>query len=115
MDSLTTKEYADLRGCTVQYARKLILEGKLEAEEIHGTVGRDGKSYLIPLSNIEPELQKKYQRKLARQHSREIKEAAPESPNMELYTEKERAEIALWKQILAEWNVFREEIGRAHV
>lgn len=110
MDSLTTKEYADLRGCTVQYARKLILEGKLEVEEIHGPGGRDGKNYLIPLSGIEPELQKKYQRKLARQHSREIKEAAaPESPNMELYTEEERAEIALWKQILAEWNVFRNE------
>ena len=49
MDSLTTKEYADLRGCTVQHARKLILEGKLEVEEIHGPGGRDGKSYLIPL------------------------------------------------------------------
>ncbi len=110
MDSLTTKEYADLRGCTVQYARKLILEGKLEVEEIHGPGGRDGKSYLIPLSGIEPELQKKYRRRLARQHSKEMKEATtPESPNMELYTEEERAEIALWKQILAEWNVFRNE------
>lgn len=110
MDNLTTKEYADLKGCTVQYARKLIFEGKLKAEETYGVGGRDGKSYLIPLSNIEPELQKKYQRRLARQHSKEMKEAAaPESPNMELYTEDERAEIALWKQILAEWNVFRNE------
>ncbi len=110
MDSLTTKEYADLRGCTVQHARKLILEGKLEVEETHGAGGRRGKSYLIPLVNIEPELQKKYQRRLARQHSKEMKEAAaPESPNMELYTEEERAEITLWKQILAEWNVFRNE------
>lgn len=110
MDSLTTKEYADLKGCTVQYARKLIFEGKLKAEEIHGIGGRDGKNYLIPLSNVEPELQKKYQRRLARQHSKEMKEtAAPESPNMELFTEEERAEIALWKKILSEWNVFRNE------
>ncbi len=110
MDSLTVNEYADLKGCTVRYVQKLISDNKLQATESFGPVGRGGKSYLIPLSNIEPELQKKYQRRLARQHSREMKEAAaPESPNMELYTEEERAEITLWKQILAEWNVFRNE------
>lgn len=110
MERLTIKKYADLRGCTVQYAGKLILEGKLEAEETYGAVGRGGKSYLIPLANIEPELQKKYKRRLARQHSKEMKEAAaPETPNLELYTEEERAEITLWKQILAEWNIFRNE------
>ena len=110
MDSLTVNEYADLKGCTVRYVQKLISDNKLQATESFGAGGKCGLSYLIPLSSIEPELQEKYQRRLARQHSKEMKEtAAPESPNMELYTEEERAEIALWKQILAEWNVFRNE------
>ncbi len=108
MESLTVNEYADLRGCTVRYVQKLISDNKIQASESFGAGGNCGKSYLIPLANIEPELQKKYQRRLARQHSREMKEAAvPESPNLELYTEEERAEIALWKQILAEWNAYR--------
>lgn len=110
MDSLTVKEYAGLKGCTVRYVQKLISDNELLAIESFGAGGKRGLSYLIPLSNIEPELQKKYRRRIARQHSKEMKEAAaPESPNMELYTEEERAEITLWKQILAEWNVFRNE------
>lgn len=110
MESLTTKEYADLRGCTVQYIRKLIFEGKLEAEETFAAGGNGGKSYLIPLTSIEPELRKKYQRKLARQHSKEMKEEiTPASPNLELYTEEERAEITLWKQILGEWTIYRND------
>lgn len=44
MERLTIKEYADLRGCTVQYAGKLILERKLEAEETYGAVGRAGRA-----------------------------------------------------------------------
>lgn len=110
MDSLTVNEYADLKGCTVRYVQKLISDNKLQATESFGAGGKCGLSYLIPLSSIEPDLQKKYQRRLARQHSKEMKEAAaPESPNMELFTEEERAEITLWKQILAEWNVYRNE------
>ncbi len=110
MEGLTVNEYADLKGCTVRYVQKLISDNKLRATETFGAGGDGGKSYLIPLSNIEPELQKKYQRRLARQHSKEMKEAAaPESPNMELFTEEERVEITLWKQILAEWNIFRNE------
>jgi len=34
VETLTAKEYAGLRGCTVQYARKLIMEGKIKATEV---------------------------------------------------------------------------------
>ena len=109
METLTAKEYAGLRGCTVQYARKLIMEGKIKATEVFGAGGKNGLSYQILLADIEPALQRKYMRKLAKeQTTQEEKDTrGPVPVKLEDYTEDERAEIARWKDILNEWTIYR--------
>ncbi len=62
MDYITVSEYAELRGCTERYVRKLIKEGKLKAEEQFGSGGRNGLSYKIPLADCDPQIIKKYNR-----------------------------------------------------
>lgn len=112
METLTTKEYADLRGCTVRYVKKLILEGKLHADEVFGHGGRNGMNYQIKLADIEPALQKKYMRRLAKKKGKEETERTAPAPvplNLEDLTEDERAEIALWKSILEEWTIYRND------
>ena len=111
METLTAKEYAGLRGCTVQYARKLIMEGKIKATEVFGAGGKNGLSYQILLADIEPALQRKYMRKLAKeQTTQEEKDTrGPVPVKLEDYTEDERAEIARWKDILSEWNKYRND------
>lgn len=108
METLTAKEYAGLRGCTVRYVRKLILEGKVKATEVFGAGGKNGLSYQILLADIDPTLQKKYMRKLAKEQiTQEQKTSGPVPVKLEDYTEDERAEIAMWKDTLNEWTIYR--------
>lgn len=107
MDSISVKEYAELRGCTERYVRKLISEGKIEAESIYGKKGRSGKNFVIPLASLEPKLLKKYKRI---HNAAEKKEEAEIIPlNIENITEDERKEINIWKEILQNWRSFRTE------
>ena len=112
METLTAKEYAQLRGCTVRYVRKLIIEGKIKADEVFGAGGKNGLSYQIKLADIEPALQKKYMRRIARQKAKEEPEkTAPVlAPlNLEDLTEDERDEVAFWKSTLEEWTIYRND------
>lgn len=106
MEQLTVREYAQLKGVTVQYIRKLILEGRLKAEITFGTGGTSGRSYLIPLSSIEPKLQKKYMR-LHREKFPEMDKPVPVR-SLEELTYEERQEVNFWLAILTEWQYFRE-------
>ncbi len=107
MEHLTVKEYADLRGITVQYARKLVSDGKLKADTVYGAGGISGRSYLIPLSEIAPRLQKKYMR-LHKEKFPGLQKAAPApARDLEGLSDEERGEAAFWKGILQEWRGFR--------
>lgn len=109
MEYLTVKEYAELRGCTERYIRKLINEGKLTAEESWGKGGNKGLNYRIPLPSIEPKLQAKYRRI----HSRKENAGKPKEqkpvliPDMEHLTAEEREEVVFWQDILAEWDNYK--------
>lgn len=111
MEYLTVSEYADLRDCSVRYIRKLILEGSLKAEEVLGIGGVSGKSYQIPLAAIEP----KYIRKWKHQQEQREDENDPavtrlteiDRRTLEQLTSSERLEIAAWKDILNEWQQYR--------
>lgn len=102
MDKLTVKEYAALRGCSEQYVRELIREGKILAEEISDNKGARTKVYFIPLSSLEPKYRKKYER-LRRQQDPEPPGTIP----LEDLTDEERAEAAGWMRVLEEWDAFR--------
>lgn len=116
MEYLTVSEYADLRECSERYVRKLILEGSLKAEEVLGIGGVSGKSYQIPLAAIEP----KYIRKWKRQQERRGDETDPEvvetaeadRRTLEQLTATERLEIAAWKDILREWQQYRNNAAK---
>lgn len=51
MDYLTVKEYAELKCCKPQYVRKLILDGKLEAEQCTHSQNKQ-MCYMIPVSTL---------------------------------------------------------------
>lgn len=110
MKEITVKEYAQLRGCTEQYVRKMISENRLTANERWGQGGNKGLSYMIPLSSIDdPKLIAKYRRIESRKaNSGRPKEAMPVTlPDKESMTEGERDEIAFWKQVIAGWEGYR--------
>lgn len=108
MEQITVEEYAELRGCTVQYVRKLISSSKLRATERFGAGGRKGLSYLIDLADCDPAIIKKYNRihKGSQERASPVKlRAVPE--DLEELTEQEREEVAFWKRILGEWDSYR--------
>lgn len=109
MENITVKEYAELRGCSERYIRKLIEKGEIKAEGTFGKGGISGMIYAIPLASIEPKLIKKYQRRKKKQES-----SISPSPkisivpvNLENLTYEERQEVARWKEILEEWRSYR--------
>lgn len=112
MEQISVEEYAELRGCTCQYVRKLIRDGKLSAVERFGAGGKNGLSYMIPLAECDPKIIKKYNRL----HKIKATEEKPEKPylipqSMEKMTEAERTEIFFWKKVLNDWDGYRNEAG----
>ena len=76
MEQISVEEYAELRGCTSRYVRKLIKEGKISAVERFGAGGKNGLSYMIPLAECDPKIIKKYNRL----HNIKATEEKPEKP-----------------------------------
>lgn len=113
MEYLTTREYAKLRGCSDDYVYRLIKGERLIAEEITGVVGNSGKQYRIPLASIETKYIRKWKRMQAKQNGGQSKTNETEQPIFfmpfaENITAEERDEIALWKNILGEWQKYRD-------
>ena len=55
---LTAKQVAEVKGCSYQYVKRIIKEGKLQAQEILNDKNR--KTYLVPLEALDEELQQKW-------------------------------------------------------
>ena len=111
MEFLSVAEYADLRGCSERNIQKMISSGKLEAQEVTGFVGRNGKQFRIPVAILEPKYIRKWKRQ-QEQHEDKIdsvvtQEIDIERRNLEQLTSEERLEIAAWKDILKEWQEYR--------
>ncbi len=102
MEELTVEEYAALSGETTRNVRYAITAGTLTARETRGRGGAGGKSFLIPVSSLDPKLKKKYDR-LKRQQDPEPVRQIP----LEELSEAERAEAADWLDLLKEWKEYR--------
>ena len=102
MDELTVEQYAELSGETTRNVRYSIAAGTLAARETRGRGGAGGRSFLIPVSSLDPKLKKKYDR-LHRQQDPEPLRQIP----LEELSEAERQEAAQWLEILKEWKEFR--------
>lgn len=55
---LTAKQVAEVKGCSYQYIKRIIKEGKLQAKEVLNDKNR--KTYLVPLETLDEELQQKW-------------------------------------------------------
>ena len=110
MDHLTVKEVAELKGCSERYVQQLIKKNKL------GYVSQPNPYnnhylYMIPVSALSEELQLKYYKKQRTGAGLlpETKDEKPKKPqrSFEELSADEREEIALWTEILKEWQGMR--------
>lgn len=106
VEQLTVKEYASLRGISERHARRLISTGKIEAEARYGGKGVAG-SYFIPLASIAPGLQKKYMRLHKEKFPQPVKDKPIAVKGLEQLTFEEKKEVNFWKEILREWQEYR--------
>ena len=110
MDYITTKEAAELQGCTERYIRKLCKTGSIEYTVSKSVKGKD--MYLIPVSALSEQAQHKYGKQL-RESMQLLPETAESKPSakrkqreqkpLEAYSAQERDKIALWCQIIKDW------------
>lgn len=117
---LTVEEYAQLRGCTIQYVRRLCSENKIEYEITEKTRGgRSGISYRIPLTSLPDKEIRRYLRKLDKEKRKQEAASSPEpdsSPPIRLDYERlsaeERQDLNRKNKILDDWIAYRYEEKR---
>lgn len=120
MDYITTKEAAELQGCTERYIRKLCKTGAVECKVSKSVKGKD--MYLIPVSALSEQAQHKYGKQL-RESMQLLPETAESKPPakrkkqreqkpLEAYSAQERDKIALWCQIIKDWMDTRASYGK---
>lgn len=121
MDYLTVKEVSKLKGCSVQYIKKLCKDGKLETKQEPNSKGR--MKYLIPVSALSEDLQIKYYNSLKKEcgitlqlqeADKKKKEPLKERSEgvlkpFEEYSEVERNQIVFWSNLLDEWQRLRAD------
>jgi len=66
MDYLTVKELAELKGCSEQYAKRIVKDGKINAEmQINPETKK--MRYMIPISTLPEDLKVKYYNNLKKE------------------------------------------------
>ncbi len=115
MDYLTVKEVAEIKGCSVQYIRKLTKNDKIQSiKQLHPELKQE--CYMIPLSALsEKEQQKYYKLKEESLGFFPAVESTVKQPKndckkgFEDYSESERQHIILWNGIIKDWIVKRSQ------
>ena len=120
MNFLTVKEVAELKGCSVQYLKKLAKDGRLEArQEINPQNNR--MQYLIPLAALPEDVQSRYYSKiksdaqlcLPKVQQEPIKKATAKKEKKKRefgdFSADEREQIQFWSELIREWRIRRQE------
>lgn len=111
MDYLTVKEYAELKGCTERYIKRICKEGKIQAEQRPHPQNKK-MCYMIPVSALSEELQAKYYGRLKaeinlpalKEDKKPVKKPKKSvSKTFEEMSEAERREANVWSGIIEEW------------
>lgn len=121
MDLLTVKQVAELKGCSVQYIKKLAHDGKLQATQ-ETNIQNNCLQYLIPLSALPQDLQSRYYGDLANEAQiclpkAEISESKAKivrtknvvNKEFGQFSADEREQISFWIDLIKEWRVRRLE------
>lgn len=125
MDFLTVKEMADLKGCSVQYIKKLAHDGKIQTvQEIN--MQNNCMQYMIPVAALPEELKQKYYSGLniTVSPAAECMPAVMESKikpapkktaviteikrDIASFSAEEREVISWWCELIREWRVKRQ-------
>lgn len=108
MECLTVKQVAGIKGCSQQYIRKIIGQGKITAIEAEEPINHRIQ-YLIPIETLPEDLRQKYYASIATdgppvpKEKAEKKEKPKANKPFEAYNQKEREEIMQWCEILEIW------------
>lgn len=107
---LSTNDVANLRGCSIQYVKKITKDGKIKAERRLNN--RNRPVYMIPISELSVKEQLTYYK------SNNIAAPAdllpkPHKPStgsttktMDMFSDEEQSEIAMWISILKDWQCY---------
>lgn len=104
---LTVKEVAELKECSTQYIKKIVLDGSLKSEVSANKNNR--KKYLIPLNELSYSEQLKYYKSHAIPIPEDLlPERKTERPHKEFdeFTAVQREEIAQWIRIINAWDEY---------
>lgn len=104
---LNVKEVAELKGCSAQYIKRIVLDGSLKSEVSFNQNNR--KKYLIPLNELSHSEQLKYYKSHAIAIPEDLlPERKSERPHKEFdeFSAVQREEIAEWIRILNAWDEY---------
>ncbi len=104
---LTTKQVAEVKGCSYQYIKRIIKEGKLQAKETLNDKNR--KTYLVPLDALDEELQQKWYQMNLENPPKGVDSqiAGQEREEIDCFSEAERQEIDFWTELIKRWQEYR--------
>ncbi|MBQ8297098.1 MAG: DDE-type integrase/transposase/recombinase [Ruminococcus sp.] len=116
MDYLTVREAAELKGCSEQYMKRIIKEGKIQAEmQLNPETNK--MRYLLPVSALPENLQQKWYKQKRTETGllperyedkpKKQKKAARPQRSFEELSADEREEVTLWSEIVREWQGLR--------
>jgi hypothetical protein len=115
LELLTVQTVADLKGCSDRYIRKLAQQGKI-ARQVQKSANGSAQ-YLIPLSELDLPLQRKWYKhhagavppglQLASGGGEKPAVRASPAKSLEDYTAAQRDQIGEWIRLLDDWQKFR--------
>ena len=110
---LTARQVAEVKGCSYQYVKKVIKEGKLLAHETVNDKNR--KTYLVPLEALDEKLQQKWYQTMSERppEGAEPEAEEPEKETVDQFSESERQEIDFWIGLVEQWQEYRRKPGAA--
>ena len=112
LNFLTVKECAALKGCSERYIKRLALNNSLEHQESVNANGK--KKYLIPLSALDPPLQRKWYKLNGLTPPAALADAAIRSATakvlrpLDFYSVEQREKLDAWIKLLEDWQSFRK-------
>ncbi|MEI3015489.1 MAG: hypothetical protein V8T38_00020 [Oscillospiraceae bacterium] len=115
MTYLSTAEVAEIKGCTPQYVRRLVQNGKLTGET-KDNAANNRTEYMIPLTALPQDLQLKWENQQRRSLGLEPVKKAVKAPlktestrlTLDDLTDKQRSELYLWTGIIKDWLTIRD-------
>ena len=109
---LTAKQVAEIKGCSYQYIKRLLKDGKLQAVETVNEKNR--KTYLVPLDALDEDLQYKWYQMMKENPPEDItklSESEQENAAVDTFSEEERKEIDFWIDLVSRWQEYRKMPG----